>query len=80
MGCNIALIEFKTPPELACTDKWSIELLKKYFVVGNDYYEYYSNCGYCLNSNCKAYMKSQYFFFSVQKNEIQSKNGFKHYT
>ena len=30
MGCNIALIEFKTPPELACTDKWSIELLKKY--------------------------------------------------
>ena len=58
MGCNIALIEFKTPPELACTAKWSVELLEKYF-VGNDYYQYYSNCGYCLNSNCKAYMKSQ---------------------
>ena len=59
MGCNIALIDYRTPLELACTDKLSIELLKKYFVVGNDYYEYNSNCGYCLNLNCKAYMKSQ---------------------
>ena len=30
MRWNIALIDFRTPPELACTDKWSIELLKKF--------------------------------------------------
>ena len=30
MRWNIALIDFRTPPELACTDKLSIELLKKF--------------------------------------------------
>ena len=29
MRWNIALIDFRTPPELACTDKSSIELLIK---------------------------------------------------
>ena len=75
MGCNIASIDYRTPLELACTDKLSIELLKKYFVVGNDYYEYNSNCGYCLNLNCKAYMKSQFFILAFKKKKFKRKMG-----
>ena len=60
--CNIALINLKTDTENVYIDKqnyWYNQFLKKYFIINKEFYEIRSNSGYCINKNCKKYMRSQ---------------------
>ena len=60
--CNIALINWKTDIENVYIDKqnyWYNQFLKKYFIINKEFYEIRSTCGYCINKNCKKYMRSQ---------------------
>ena len=60
--CDIAVIDWKTDVENLCIDKqnyWYNQFLKKYFIICKEFYEIRSNSGYCINKNCKKYMRSQ---------------------
>ena len=62
MRDKLALIKFHSGlnrKEIYEKDFYSYQFLKKYFLIGNDMYTIRSNCGYCINKNCGAYMKNQ---------------------
>ena len=63
MRCKLALIKFHSSlnrKEIYEKDFYSYQFLKKYFLIDNDdMYAIRSDCGYCINKNCSAYMKNQ---------------------
>ena len=62
MHCRIALMSWKTNVEIVFIDRqnfWYNQFLKNYFIIDKEFYEIRSECGYCININCKAYMKCQ---------------------
>ena len=66
MRCNLALINFDTSVnqkkllrEISNKKYYDYQMLKKYFIITKDMYEARSLCGYCINVNCKAFMKNQ---------------------
>ena len=73
MRGKLALIKFHSGlnrKEIYEKDFYSYQFLKKYFLIDNDMYTIRSNCGYCINKNCGAYMKYEkpiVFFFLVKK-------------
>ena len=62
MRCKLALIKFDNNlnrEEIYKKDFYSYQFLKKYFLIDNEMYTVRSDCGYCINKNCSAYMKNQ---------------------
>ena len=57
--CDIAVIDWKTDVENVCIDKKNYQFFKKYFTIDREFYEIRSNCGCCINKNCKKYKISQ---------------------
>ena len=59
---DIAVIDWKTDVGNVCIDKQNYcynQLKNIYIIIGKEFYEIRSNCGYCINKNCKKYMRSQ---------------------
>ena len=64
-------MSWKTNVEIVYIDRqnfWYNQFLKKYFIINNEFYEIRSECSYCININCKAYMKCQLFLFLAKNN------------
>ena len=61
MKCKLALIKFDSgvnSEEIYKKNFYSYQFLKKYFLIDNEMYTVRSDCGYCINKNCSAYMKN----------------------
>ena len=60
--CDIAVIDWKTDVENVCIDKqnyWYNQFFFLKIIISEEFYQIRSNCGYCINKNCKKYMRSQ---------------------
>ena len=65
MKCKLALIKFDSSvntEEIYKRNFYSNQFCKKYFIIDNDMYTVRSDCGYCINENCSAYMKKPIVF------------------
>lgn len=62
MRCHLALINFETSAnkrDVSNKKFYNYHILKTYFIISKDMYVARNDCGYCINKNCKAYMKNQ---------------------
>ena len=64
MRCGLTLMNVDTSlrnqKEKICKlNFYDYQTLKKYFIINSNMHMVRSDCGYCINKNCKAFMKNQ---------------------
>ena len=61
MKCGLALINWEVSVQDYEIPKYfyGYDVMKRYFIMDADFLRIRSDCGHCINTKCKAYMKNQ---------------------